>query len=277
MWAVSKLLHKKTRLLKQTTRTLASKVQQQNILVYGDSGANKEGLRQTLAALKESAHPKYVINTIMAETILKTDWEKDTKLLVFPAGYEVLYWRKLYGTGNTKMKDWVSAGGSFLGIGAGAYYSSQAVEFEKGTTKQVLGERELKFFVGKAIGSAFSGFAYDTQAAAWPALINWVPNNTQCKFFSFGGCYFEPTEIGETGKFEVLATYAEKDNLPAVIKCKVGSGTAILCGSQPEYSATRMVKEEFTSDIVPELLADEAKRLAIVKDILLSLGIDIAP
>ena len=55
-------------------------------------------------------------------------------------------------TGNERIREYVSKGGKYLGICAGGYYASSYVEFEKSTTLEVLGDRELSFFPGKAIG-----------------------------------------------------------------------------------------------------------------------------
>jgi glutamine amidotransferase-like uncharacterized protein len=51
----------------------------------------------------------------------------------------------------------VQAGGSYLGLCAGAYYACAAIEFEPGSALQVTGLRELHFLHGVAKGAAFPG------------------------------------------------------------------------------------------------------------------------
>lgn len=53
--------------------------------------------------------------------------------------------------------EFVTQGGSYLGLCAGAYYACARVEFEPGTPLEVVGDRELAFFPGIAQGAAFPG------------------------------------------------------------------------------------------------------------------------
>jgi glutamine amidotransferase-like uncharacterized protein len=53
--------------------------------------------------------------------------------------------------------EFVSQGGGYLGLCAGAYYACARVEFEPGTRLEVVGDRELAFFPGIAQGAAFPG------------------------------------------------------------------------------------------------------------------------
>jgi hypothetical protein len=53
--------------------------------------------------------------------------------------------------------EYVSAGGAYLGLCAGAYYACSRVEFEPGGPLQVRGDRELGFFPGVAAGAAYAG------------------------------------------------------------------------------------------------------------------------
>lgn len=59
----------------------------------------------------------------------------------------------------TVFTGYVQSGGSYLGLCAGAYYASSQVEFEPGSTLEVVGDRELDFFPGTARGAAYPGVA----------------------------------------------------------------------------------------------------------------------
>ena len=64
------------------------------------------------------------------------------------------------------IKDYVTGGGSYLGICAGAYYGASYIEFNKGGELEVIGARELEFFDGKAIGPAIAEYSTENKSGA---------------------------------------------------------------------------------------------------------------
>ena len=94
----------------------------------------------------------YGIKTINAKNVIEGKWTKKAVLFIMPGGADLPYLKKLNGPGNKIIKDFVTHGGAYLGICAGSYYGASYVEFDKGGKLEVLGNRELAFFEGKAIG-----------------------------------------------------------------------------------------------------------------------------
>ncbi len=199
------------------------------ILVYADEGVGPRSLKETCAlfpAVKKVDH----------ETLIETDWEKEAKLLIFPGGRDIPYDRALKGKGTTKIKRFVEGGGGFLGICAGAYFGSQEVIFEKGTDLEVHETRDLAFFLGSAVGTIYSDrpFSYETEAGAHTAQVSF-----EGKIFDVyynGGCTFKNADLYPNTT--ILARYADADDQPAIIHCKVGEGNVLLSGVHIETEET---------------------------------------
>jgi glutamine amidotransferase-like uncharacterized protein len=66
------------------------------------------------------------------------------------------------------------AGGSYLGLCAGAYYGSSRVVFEPGTPLEVIGDRELAFFPGIARGAAYPGGLVGGWGGGCVGVVGWV-------------------------------------------------------------------------------------------------------
>ena len=60
----------------------------------------------------------------------------------------LIYFAALGAIGMSKIKDYVTQGGSYLGICSGAYFACDRIEFDKGGPLEVIGERFLKFHPG---------------------------------------------------------------------------------------------------------------------------------
>lgn len=219
---------------------------QKVIYIYHDKGVSEECLQHTLHYFKKQAGSKYQIKTINAEEIKQNQWPKHTALLVIPGGADIPYMQKLNGLGNQNIKTYVENGGTYLGICAGAYYASNYVEFDKGGKLEVLGNRELSFFPGKAIGPCLAEYVYKSNKGARAASIQ-LQHKVQVKdihLFYNGGCYFE--EADSYPNVSVLGWYQDKEahKLPAIIKIQVGKGRAILSGVHFEYDPALLDKQD---------------------------------
>ena len=106
-------------------------------------------------------------------------------------GYE----RNLGIIGCQKIRDFVKNGGTYLGICAGAYFAGSFLEFAKGTKLEIIEKRNLALFEGTTLGSIL-----------------------------------KPYSEYSMKNVDVMATYVKKNNLPAIIRCNLGSGFAILSG-----------------------------------------------
>lgn len=210
------------------------------ILIYTDKGANDFCIASLLSALKiEKIDQKYHIVLVKKDLFQRTDWKKDTHLVIFPGGRDIPYHNALKGTGNDNIRDFVEKGGSFLGICAGGYYGSANIEFEQNGPLEIIAERELKFFPGIARGPAYGlrKFNYKSKKGAQIAKLNFVPPfiSFQTTAYYNGGCAFLGAE--KYNNVSILARYADIEEQPAaIVKCNVGNGRAVLSGVHPEYS-----------------------------------------
>lgn len=218
------------------------------IFVYHDEGVGAS-YKALLRSLKLSAHcAPYSIEMIDAKTLLKGEWQANCKLLIIPGGSDTPYHKLLQGKGANLIREYVQNGGSFLGICAGAYFSSKKVVFEEGKEHEVIADRELHFFPGSAIGAIYTEkkFSYQAHESAHVATIE-MGNKSFSTYYN-GGCYFEKAEE-HSPHIEIIARYkdAEVENAPAVILSHVGKGIAILSGVHCEISASycKLQKELF--------------------------------
>ncbi|GFR44822.1 hypothetical protein Agub_g6160 [Astrephomene gubernaculifera] len=145
------------------------------VLVYCGEGAGHQSARNTLHALKRCLAPGVEARFLDTEELLEGRWRGSCLLLVMPGGADLPYCRRLNGRGNQLLRAYVEAGGSYLGLCAGAYYACGRVEFEVGGPLQVVGDRELAFFPGTARGAAYPGFDYTSELGAHAAPLRFRP------------------------------------------------------------------------------------------------------
>lgn len=201
----------------------------------------------------------YQIKTISAKELQSENWTDDAVLFIMLGGADIYYKRKLHGQGNRIIRHYIDNGGKYLGICAGAYYGSSAIEFGVGTKLEIIGPRELKLFNGKAIGPLFNKYSYQDNSGATPTLIH-VDNIGTFPVFFNGGCYFSD------GDYKLVASYVEV-NLPAIIS--VENDRVILSGVHFEYDPTTLdYNDIYLSKVAKDLLPTEGLRQKLVKHIL---------
>lgn len=211
------------------------------IIVYRGKGADLFSVSSLLFALKqEGLEERFSIELCDKEFFKDLGWHKKTRLLIFPGGRDIPYHQALQGNKNQSIIDFVQNGGSFLGICAGGYFGSAAIEFERDGPLEVLGSRELKFFPGIARGPAYGPgkFSYRNQCGAQIAklIVDSVSISSTSAAYYNGGCAFVDAEAYE--RVSILARYSDIQDQPAaIVKCKVGDGQVVLSGVHPEYSA----------------------------------------
>lgn len=141
------------------------------------------------------------------------------------------------------LAEYVSSGGAYVGLCAGAYYACSRVSFERGSPFEVVGPRELAFFPGEARGGVFRGFAYGSEVGAVAAELQWgedvddvdAPSSTTLDYVNGGPAFFPCSSVPSAGPHRVLARYAGVPGRPAAaVSCAVGRGVAVLCGTHPE-------------------------------------------
>lgn len=232
------------------------------IFVYKDEGVGGLSVRALLHSLKKSSFAKkYLISTIQADELIYGDWENDAALLIVPGGRDTPYHEKLKGEANSRIRKYIESGGKYLGICAGAYYGSKSIVFEEGEEHEVIAQRELGFFPGKAIGSIYPEvpFHYQGHHSAHPALLK-MGDETLHMYYN-GGCYFENVESFQE-HVQSLAHYEDVgfENASAIVLCQVGKGKAILSGVHFEVGPMFCKEKE---NVFEKLSQDEEKRVQI--------------
>jgi glutamine amidotransferase-like uncharacterized protein len=240
-----------------------------DIVVYVDRGVDGGALRQTVKSLQEELDAsRYTLKRMDAEAIKTTSWEADTALLIIPGGRDIYYDAALGAEGARKIRQFVVEGGAYLGLCAGAYFASRAIEFEKGGNLEVCATRCLEFYPGLAVGPAYgkNKYSYQDERGVEAALLAW--NNEEGVAYYNGGCFFEAPH--EHPGVKVLATYAELEGSPAaVVLCEVGKGRAVLSGVHIEYNPKYLSQESrYINRIYPLLTKGEEKRKALFRETL---------
>lgn len=251
------------------------------MLVYNGPGSTPESVRHATESLRRLLSPYYAVHNVDAEVIKTEPWPESTALLVMPGGADLPYCAELNGPGNQLIRNWVRAGGRYLGFCAGGYYGAQRVEFEKGTDLEVVGDRELPFYRGTCLGSAYKGFVYDSHAGARAVGVNW--QGKPFKSYFNGGGVFVPGEDIDSTNTEVVAEYAQETEIPgsgrnAVVKMNFGEGKVVLSGIHPEFSSALMKRGDKQMDaVIDELESHEKERVAFLRHLMTHLGLKTNP
>lgn len=199
-----------------------------NIFIYSGLGASFDCIKDVYYFFKSFASSNYEIKYIHYWNIINENWEKNTELIVFPGGADLGYERNLGIIGCQKIRDFVKNGGKYLGICAGAYFAGSFLEFAKGTKLEIIEKRNLALFEGTTLGPILKPYNYDDESGACAAELNFFSKKVYVYYN--GGCTFIPNSENSMKNVDVMATYVKRNNLPAIIRCNLGSGVAILSG-----------------------------------------------
>lgn len=191
------------------------------IYIYQDEGASRYGVASLMKlAPKWLKMPAKIIN---ANQLINENWTKNAGIFILPGGADLGYCKKLNGQGVKIIRDYLTNGGRFLGICAGAYFACSYVDFV-GNDYEVKGERELALFKGKAKGSvAKLTKQLFSQTIDSKAIVELDYQNKTIFTYYHGG----PEFIGNDNNCEIIAKY-QKTQTPAVIKGKLGKGKFLL-------------------------------------------------
>ncbi|KAI1314935.1 biotin holocarboxylase synthetase, partial [Mortierella claussenii] len=266
-----------------------------NILVYSGDGVSRTSLVHTVNSLRSLVGQHYDVMRIDAQGLATEPWEDSTSLLVIPGGRDLPYVRDLNGVVNDRIKNYVSSGGRFFGICAGAYYGSDRIVFEPRSALQVQGFRELKFFPGECRGAVYPGFVYESESGA-SAVGIWLNKELFAKdglgfeetkvYFNGGGYFVDADQYPGT---QILAWYqSERGQIDmdaptpkaAMVACQVGQGLAVLTGIHPEYNATQLDPRnpEYgpQPNVVTRLMEKEKERRLFLRSVLSKMGLKVA-
>ena len=188
------------------------------ITIYDDGIFNNSYIIKTLQSLYD------VSVTLCTSSMIVDGYLDNQQLLIIPGGADLYFCEKLNGLGNQCIKDFVTNGGSYLGICAGAYYACSQLDWGCG---EIAGRRELSFYNGKATGPVHEWIENkeDTYKGSWVKAIE-IETSQEQRFLSQynGGPIFE-----ETKNSDVIARYSDLENIPpAIVAGKFGNGQYIL-------------------------------------------------
>lgn len=255
----------------------------QKIYIYVGPGTSPVAIKHTEYTLKKLVHPRYAIQKIGPEEIIKGIWVKNAALFVMPGGADIPYCESLNTKGNQGIQTFVQEGGAYLGFCAGAYYGSKQVEFAVGTPLEVVENRELAFFPGVAEGPTLVPWDDKTNAGAEAALLQWKEphspfpmNQTFITYFN-GGCHFIKADTYP--HVTILANYlTTSPPKAAIIEIAVGKGRVILSGVHCEFAPELFdVHDPFLLPVQKKLIPKDQERLALMAHLLERLRIETLP
>jgi biotin--protein ligase len=243
----------------------------QQIIVYVDKGVDGMALKHTVKSLQQETN--IALKRMDASQLKTESWEKETALIVFPGGRDIFFHVALDGEGTDKIRSFVENGGAYLGICAGAYFASEAIEFEKGGSLEVCGKRSLMLYPGLAIGPAYGNnkYRYDNLHGIEAAHVSW--NDNRFHAYYNGGCTF--VDADKYSNVQILSSYLELESEPpAIVLCHVGKGKAMLTGVHLEYGIRHLqMNNPFIDRIFPLLQKGEEIRRKVLREILQQLHV----
>ena len=228
-----------------------------NVLLYNGPGVSALQ-SQLLSVLKSHLSESFDVMYVDEQVINHQPWEETTSLLVIPGGQDLFYLKSLLEKGVHKINNFVANGGSYLGICAGAYFASDAIEFELNRHDyQVKGSRPLKFCNVMAVGSYAKQFQYGSEAGAVAQMVRY--QDQQFPIYLNGGPFFKLNDQNTS----VLATYP--DGKAAIVFTKVGQGHVVLTGPHVEVDNEYLVNTMYQMKVTGNKEQD-ALKLADIYD-----------
>ncbi|KAI7834974.1 biotin-protein ligase [Kickxella alabastrina] len=273
---------------------------QLNVLVYNGAGVGLSSFTASMRTLRQFLGHRYAVMAVDANTLRTQPWESKTALVVIPGGRDKPYAEALHGEANRRIRQWVQGGGRYLGLCAGGYYGSAWCIFEPNTAIEVNGPRDLAFFDGTCLGTAYPGYDYNSEDGARAAevtvdqaafrlpLESWRGDPERLRIYYNGGGYFVDADNLENTT--VLVRYAPDVTNPldraqsvigaaAVVVCRVGKGTAVLSGLHPEYAWDCLVPSCYTRThnrhLVEHLKAHDLHRRRLLGALLAHMRLDV--
>jgi glutamine amidotransferase-like uncharacterized protein len=167
----------------------------------------------------------------------------DYDVLMWPGGHYPAYWDEVGLEGKAKIQEFVSEGGGYLGICAGAYYAADYMvwmddgDYPPPDYKVEGDELNLDLFPGVAYGPIFE--IADRPEPGWAMTeINIVDQThpitesmpNPMTMFYYGGPYLDPYDdasVSILGEYDVTGT-------AAIVACEYGEGRVFLIGPHGE-------------------------------------------
>jgi len=210
----------------------------QSAALYKDEGVSEFTLNAALRALQAyGLDCDCVSSSDILSGALKT-----CDLFVMPGGADEPYDAKLGDEGAHIIRDFVTQGGAYLGLCAGAYYACDYFEFNKGHASEICGERPLKLFKGWAKGSITDiAPLYDLTLDS-ASVTDVMMSDETFPIYYHGGPVFMGFENDPDADIIGVYKALPANQNAAIIYKNYAKGCVILCGPHPEVSADDFAK-----------------------------------
>jgi biotin---protein ligase len=222
-------------------------------LVYAGKGVSSLGAE---ALVKQLQKKFTTVKMVDSAYLTSTAWEKTTAVLAMGGGTCGAWEEALGEAGVAKIHRYVMEGGKYLGFCAGAYFASSHSSFQAREKKRL-----YFLFEGRAVGPLWETENHLAPESAKAVVVSWKMGEEMRvgKLYYQGGCYFDLPK--DNSSVEVLGMY-EEIGKPAAILCRVGKGTAILCGPHPEFvwKGLQLGSDEIWNSLVEKLEPEEEFR-----------------
>lgn len=208
------------------------------VAVYSDEGVDPIS-KEACIEYFGKRHSRVVVDQLNAKDI-EQGRLSSYKVFMVPGGRDQPYARQLAGRANRLIQDFVSSGGFYIGICAGAYYAGKRIAFAVGTANEIVEDRELGFYPDTIQGPYLREYSYDSQSGSCISRVD--VSGTSCDLYYNGGPSFKNADslegIGVLGRYEV----AGKTD-PAIVLCEVQRGRALLSAVHFEVGSKALDRE----------------------------------
>ena len=228
------------------------------VAIYNDTSCENKGVwRDGIFAIKAMltkygyCHHDIAPNEINTSQTLNDSF----RMIIFPGGWAGTYNLNIKQSGFRHLREFVSRGGGFLGICAGAYFACDVVIWKPdANTPEERYDYPLNLFegIGKGVVAGIKEWTAPTGCASGitrgAAMVMVKIDNhilpigsSRLRMLYYGGPFFDPLPFGNQPKtVKVIATYmvpgSPADGKPAMIYFRYGKGKVFLSGIHPEIS-----------------------------------------
>lgn len=258
---------------------LGQAVTRNHVYIYNDYGADELHVLRLQSHLRQLLGSSYVVRLINATDVISGDWKNNAALFMMPGGFDLGFIHSLGNLGAEQIREYVRQGGSYLGTGAGSYYACDRIEFGMHTEDEVHGERPLKFYPDLCSGPLFGSYSYYDYSTARAADItfHYIPtsadgtNLVSFKAYYNGGNTFNVTQANSVSNCVTLGTFDHLSNAPAIVKCNVNNGRAVLSSVHLEFGSEHLNPNDPYLAVIQQALnsdVNQRHRLPVYKSLL---------
>lgn len=164
------------------------------------------------------------------------------KVLIVPGGYAPYYNQNIYYAGKQRIRNFVSQGGGYFGICAGAYFACNSIRWE-GVNYDDAAGYDLNLVPCIGVGSAndiadwntigynMTGFRFNGNTAQ---LASYKVGVFSEQILYYGGPWFQTIVGGGVTTLGVYSSPSSVTGMPALVSSLYGSGRVVLIGPHPE-------------------------------------------